>query len=76
MVALSNVVPMKPLSAARRAATVAIEAPRLYTAAPIATSERLPVASSGVTMNDPVSVAVRTRAGYGERPMPGTTGAQ
>ena len=67
---------MKPASAARRAAGVAIDTPRLYTAAPIATSERLPLAGSGVTMNEPVSVAVLTSAGYGERPIPGTTGAQ
>ena len=76
MLALSKVVAMKPLTPARRAEGVAIDAPRRYTAAPIATSERLPDAGCGATMNEPVSVAVRTRAPYGEGPLPGTAGAQ
>ena len=63
---------MKPRSAACRAEGVAIDAPRLYTAAAIAASERLPDASRGVTMNEPVSVAVRTRAGYWRVPDAGS----
>jgi hypothetical protein len=76
VLAPSKVVPMKPVSAARRAEIVAIDAPRLYTAAPIATDGWSLAKRSGVTMNEPVSVAVFTNAGNGERPTPGTVGAQ
>src|SRR5450755_3322804 len=70
---LSNDVPITPVAAARRSATVVSGAPGRYTAEPIATSEK---PGMGVTIDEPVSVAVPINDANGERPMPGSVVAQ
>ncbi len=70
---LAKDVPITPVIAARRSATVASGAARRYTAEPIATSWKPGI---GVTIDESESVAVLIRDANGDRPMPGSTAAQ